>query len=217
MLYLFSAGGAIVWLILLAGILGLVVFLERAYCLHRARIKTEDFLRGVFNILRKNNIQEAVAICEETPGPTSYIVKTAILHRGESREIIREEIEKAGTVEISRMERRLVVVATVAQIAPLLGLLGTVIGMVESLLFLQQQAALVHSADIMKGMMHALAATAAGLFVTIPAQVGFNMLVIKIDRIVLDMEQAGSEMTSFLCGGGSEIEEKMADVERKTL
>lgn len=216
MVEMIFGGGPIVWIILAAGILGLIVFMERAFYLHRARIRSEDFLRGIFNILRKKNTQEAITICEETPGPVAYLVKTAILHRDENREMIRQAVESAGVAEISRMERRLVVVATVAQIAPLLGLLGTVIGMVESVMFMQQQAILVHSGDILGGILRALMATAAGLFVAIPSHVAFNLLVVKIDRIVLDMERAGAEITAFLTGSGSELEESADYAERKT-
>ncbi|MBL7076311.1 MAG: MotA/TolQ/ExbB proton channel family protein [Kiritimatiellae bacterium] len=198
MIELLSQGGSVLWIIVVCGLVALVVFIERSLHLHRARIRFEDFLKGIFNILRRRNIEEALAICEETPGPVAYIVRIAILHRSADREEMRTAIQDAGAAEISRLERRLVVVATVAQIAPLLGLLGTVLGLVSCLLGLYTSAPLVQSADIFGGVMRALLTTGAGLMVAIPCYVAFNLLVLKIDRLVLDMEMASSEIVSFL-------------------
>lgn len=194
-------GGPIMWIIAGCGVAALFVFVERSLHLHRARIKADDFLKGIFNIVRRENITEAITICEETPGPVAYLVKTAILHRQDEKEAIRAAVADASHAEISRMERRLVVLATVGQIAPLLGLLGTVLGMLQSLLAMQHDAPLVHAADVMGGLRQALLTTAAGLSVAIPCYAAFNLLVIKIDRIVLDMERAASETIAFLKGG----------------
>jgi len=196
--YLFHQGGIVLWLIVMLGLAALAVYLERALHLHRARIKSEDFLKGIVNILRRQNITEALTICEETPGPVAYIVKTAILHRNDSREGLRSAVDDASLAEISRMERRLVFIATVAQVAPLLGLLGTVLGMLEAVMVVQQQGPLVQSADILGGLLKALVNTAAGLAVAIPCYAAFNLLVVRIDSIVLDMERAASEIIAFL-------------------
>ena len=109
------------------------------------------------------------------------------------------------------MERRLVVVATVAQIAPLLGLLGTVIGMVETLMVMRPHGELVQSLDVMDGMIRALITTAAGLIVAIPCHVSFNLLVVKIDRIVLDMERAASDIVAYLSGANLAQKEFVLD------
>jgi biopolymer transport protein ExbB len=206
MFSILKLGGPMVWICLACGLVAFVVFIERALHLHRARIRSEDFLKGIFNILRRGNDKEALTICEETPGPVAYLVKTAILHRQDPQKTIREAVEDVSLSEISRMERRLVVIATVAQIAPLLGLLGTVLGMAEMLIVLQQQGGLIQSADLVRPLMEALMATAAGLTVAIPCYVAFNMLVVKIDRIVLDMERTKSEIVAFLIGPVKEAE-----------
>ena len=206
MFNLLRIGGPVLWICLACGVVAFGVFIERTLHLHRARIKSEDFLRGIFNILRRGNVKEALTICEETPGPVAYLVKTAILHRPDPQKTIREAVEDVGRSEISRMERRLVVIATVAQIAPLLGLLGTVLGLVEMLIVLQPQGALIQSADLLRPLLKALIATAGGLTVAIPCYVAFNMLVVKIDRIVLDMERAKSEIVAFLTGAAKEAD-----------
>ena len=201
---LLGAGGAVLWLIIGAGLLAMGVFLERTLHLHRARIRSDDFLKGIFTVLGRRSKAEALSICEETPGPVAYVVKTAILHRDDDKETLRRVVSEASAAEVSRMERRLVVVASVAQIAPLLGLLGTVISMIDSLLVMQAQAPLVHSGDLLTGLLGALVTTAAGLMVAIPCYAAFHLLVVKIDRIVLDMERASSEIVAYLAGAGRE-------------
>jgi biopolymer transport protein ExbB len=198
--WLLFQGGPTLWVILGCGVFAFGVFIERALHLHRVRIKAEDFLIGIINILRRRNVKEALTICEETPGPVARVVRTAILHRYNDRHAMREAVDDASLAEVSRMERRLVVVSTVAQIAPLLGLLGTVLAMVEALSVMMRQVPLVQTGDVMGGLMRALLVTAAGLTVAIPCYIGFNLLVIKIDRIVLDMEKAASEIVAFLSG-----------------
>jgi biopolymer transport protein ExbB len=202
-----TQGGAILWLILASGAIAMGVFVERSLHLHRARIRWDDFLNGIFNILRRRNVTEALAICDDTPGPVARVVRTAILHRNDAKPQIETAVRDASMVEIARMERRLVVVATVAQVAPLMGLLGTVIGMVDCLLAIQRQAPLVQVADVSGGLMRALIATGAGLMVAIPSYAAFNWLLVKIDRLVLDMEQAGNEIVAFLTGSNPTAKE----------
>jgi biopolymer transport protein ExbB len=195
-----SLGGPVIWVITALGFLAFGVFIERALSLHRARIRSTDFLKGVMNILARDNITEAITICEDTPGPVAYIVRTAIQHRHAHKNDLIRTLGEASEAEISRMERRLVVIATVAQMAPMLGLLGTVLGMVDGFLVLRAQAPWVQSSQLMDCMLRALTTTAAGLMVAIPCYAAFNLLVIKIDRIVLDMERSSTEMVAFLTG-----------------
>ena len=202
-----ALGGPVIWIILAIGLLAFAVFIERALSLHRARIRAEDFIKGVMNILSRGNIAEALSICEDTPGPVAHIVKTAIQHRNAEKEDLLRTLEDASQAEISRMERRLVVIASVAQIAPMLGLLGTVLGMMNGFLVMRAQAPLIHSGHLMESILTALTTTAAGLMVAIPCYAEFNLLVIKIDRIVVDMERSRTEIVAFLMGlrdgGGS--------------
>jgi len=208
MLGFIEQGGPILWVIFGCGVVAFGVFVERALHLHRARIRTEDFLKGIFNILRRGNIAESLSICDDTPGPVAHIVRTAILHREDPSEAVRSAVADASIAEVSRMERRLVVVATVAQISPLLGLLGTVLGMAETIMIMKGQGALIHLVDVSDGLIRALITTAAGLTVAIPCYVAFNLLVIKIDRIVLDMERAASEIVAFLTTSNGNPEAK---------
>lgn len=200
MLSILLQGGPIVGFIAAVGLVAFLVFCERVLHLHRARIRADDFLKGICTNLRHGNVQEAISICEDTPGPVAYLVKTAILHRGSDRDTLRSAIDNAGRSEISRMERRLVVIASSAQIAPLLGLLGTIVGLIRALLTMQERGPLVHSGDVAGWVMQALVTTAVGLTVAIPCYGVYNFLVNRIEKIVLDMERSGSEILAFLTG-----------------
>ena len=128
---LLTNGGAVIWLILIAAAVALVTFVERVLYCHRSQINSTEFLNGVRNVLKRDNVVEAISICDATPGPVARLVKTAILNRDKSRERVREAVEEAGLTEVPLLEERLNLIATIAQIAPLLGLFGTVIGFME--------------------------------------------------------------------------------------
>ena len=200
MFTLIQKGGPMMWLILAGSIVAAVVFLKKLLDLHRAQIKWADFLKGIYNILARRNVVEAVSICEETPGPVASIVRAAILHHDEDKESIQRAIEEAGLAEIPRLERNLTMLATLAQVMPMMGLLGTVLGMMRVLLTFQEKSPLVHSGDLMGGMWQALISTAASLAVAIPIYAGYNLLVGRVESIVLDMERASVEILAFLSG-----------------
>src|SRR5579871_2577618 len=125
---LLTHGGTVLYLILLVSAVALVVFIERLLHCHRAQINSTEFLNGVRTVLKRDNIVEALSICDATPGPVARLVKTAILNRDHGRERVRESLEEAGLVEVPRLEEKLNLLATIAQLAPLMGLLGTVLG-----------------------------------------------------------------------------------------
>lgn len=193
-----QSGGPVLWLILAFGAIALVVFLERSLQLHRDRIDSTDFLQGIFNALRRGNDREALALCEETPGPVARLASIAIRRRGDPRDRLLQELDQAGAAEIARMERRLAFLSLIAQASPLLGLLGTALGILRSLLAWRAALPLAAPAGIADGLVAAALTTAAGLAVALPCYLGFNVLVVKIDRLVLDMRDACSECVWFL-------------------
>src|SRR6187399_2218030 len=131
-------GGTMLWFILLVSAVAVAVFFERYLHCHRAQINSTEFLNGVRTVLKRDNVVEAVSICDATPGPVARLVKTAILNRDNGRERIREALEEAGLAEVPRLEEKLNLVATIAQIAPLLGLLGTVLGFIQTFMKMQE-------------------------------------------------------------------------------
>src|SRR5712672_3636562 len=128
---LLSNGGPMAWLLLMLSAVVIVVFVERLLHYHRAQINSTEFLNGVRNVLRRENVVEALSICDATPGPVARLVKVAILHRERGQEGMREALEEAGLIEVPPLEDKLNLLATIAQISPLMGLLGTVLGFIE--------------------------------------------------------------------------------------
>jgi len=202
---LITTEGLALWLILLASAVAVVVFIERFLHCHRAQINSTEFLNGVRNVLRRNNVVEAIAICDATHGPVARLVKTAILNRDHGRERIREAIEEAGLVEVPRLEEKLNLLATIAQLAPLLGLFGTVLGMMQTFSKVQDYGLAAHIGDLSSGVNTALIYSAAGLAVAIPVHAAYNYLVSRVNSIVLDMERAATEIVNIVTdnGGGT--------------
>jgi biopolymer transport protein ExbB len=198
---LIANGGPVIWLILIAAAIAIVVFIERVLHCHRAQINSAEFLNGVRNVLKRDNVVEAISICDATPGPVARIVKAAILNRDKGRDRVREAVEEAGLTEVPLLEEKLNLLATIAQIAPLLGLLGTILGFIHTFQQLQTDGLYAHiSGDnsLSSGIWESLICAAAGIAVAIPAHAGYNYLVSRINKIVLDMERAASEIVNIV-------------------
>jgi biopolymer transport protein ExbB len=205
---LLANGGPVIWLILIAAATAAVVFVERALFCHSSQINSAEFLNGVRTVLKRGNIVEAISICDATPGPVARLVKAAILNRDHGRERVREAVEEAGLTEVPRLEEKLNLLATIAQIAPLLGLFGTVIGFIHVFMTLQHEGAYAtisggdHS--LAAGVWESLICAAAGIGVAIPAHAGYNYLVSRVNKIVLDMERAAAEIVNVVTENGNE-------------
>lgn len=196
-----SHGGPILWLLLIASGVGIVTFIERALYVHRARINATEFLNGVRNVLKRDNVVEALSICDATPGPVARLVKVAILNREAGRERVQEALEEAGLLEVPRLEAKLNLLATLAQIAPLLGLLGTALGFMQIFGQIEQAGLYAQIGQLSKGVWQALTCTAAGLAVAIPTYAGYNYLVSRVNEVVLDMERAATEIVHVVAAG----------------
>ena len=192
-----------IWLILIAAATAFVVFVERALFCHRSQINSAEFLNGVRTVLKRDNVVEAVSICDATPGPVARIVKTAILNRDKGRERVREAVEEAGLVEVPQLEEHLNLLATIAQIAPLMGLLGTILGFIDVFRQLQVGRPLREHPGLSGGIWQALICAAAGIAVAIPAHAGYNYLVSRVNKIVLDMERAAGEIVNIVTENGN--------------
>jgi biopolymer transport protein ExbB len=191
-------GGPMMYLLLLVSAVAVVVFVERLLHYHRAQINSSEFLNGVRNVLKRDNVVEAISICDATPGPVARLVKVAILNRETGREGVREALEEAGLLEVPRLEDKLNLLATIAQIAPIMGLLGTVLGFMTVFSDLQAQGLNAHSPRLAGGVWEALVCTAFGLAIAIPSYAGYNYLVSRVNSIVLDMEKASTEILNIV-------------------
>src|SRR3954468_6184086 len=195
---LLAKGGLMMWLLLATSAVAIAIFVERVLHYHRAQINTAEFLAGVRTVLKRDNIVEALSICDATPGPVARLVKTTILNRERGREGVREALEEAGLVEVPRLEEKLNVLATIAQIAPLMGFLGTVLGFIRVFIKLQEAGLNSTSAQLSEGVWQALICTAAGLAIAIPGYAGYNYLVSRVNAIVLDMEKVSAEILNLV-------------------
>jgi biopolymer transport protein ExbB len=191
-------GGPMMYLLLLVSSVALVVFIERLLHYHRAQINSAEFLNGVRNVLKRDNVVEAISICDATPGPVARLVKVAVLNRENGRDGIRESLEEAGLLEVPRLEDKLNLLATIAQIAPIMGLLGTVLGFIEVFRSIQAQGLNAQNATLAGGIWEALICTAFGLAIAIPSYAGYNYLVSRVNSIVLDMEKASTEILNIM-------------------
>ncbi len=199
---LVTNGGPVIWLILAASAVAVVVFIQRVLHYHRAQINSMEFLNGVRNVLKRENVVEALSICDATPGPVARLVKVAILNREKGRERVREALEEAGLVEVPPLEDKLNLLATIAQITPLMGLLGTMLGFIKIFTTLQNSQTLANLQDLSGGVWEALICTAAGLAVAIPCYAAYNYLVSRVNAIVLDMEKAATEIVNIVADTG---------------
>lgn len=198
MLNIIYEGGVLMFPIMAVSIVALAITIERFWTLRRATIDTREFMDAMRTVLRQNRVQEAIAICDETDAPVARIMKAGILKHNRSKEDIREAIEDAGHLEIPRLERYMSALATCANIAPLLGLLGTVQGMIKAFEQIQHKQGQVNPSDLAEGIGNALITTAAGLTVAIPALVVYNYFVTRVENMILEMEISSSELVELL-------------------
>lgn len=189
-------GGPVMYPLLVVSLIGFVIFIERTLFLHKGQIGTEDFLGGIKNLVRKKRLVEALALCEDTPGPLARIVKSALLHYSESKEVIHSAIEGAAIVEIPVLERRIGTIATLARVAPLLGFLGTLISALQALYFLE--AASADSGEFSRLLAEALITSATGLAIGVMAILAHHFLLGRVRALVHDFEWVGHEIFEFL-------------------
>ncbi len=198
---LFLSGGPVMWPIFLASVFAFAIIGEKFWHLHKIKIDTQDFLNEIFNKIKRHEIKETLQFCDNTKSPVARILKAGILKYDRPRPQIIEAIEDVSLYEVPKLEKNLPMLATIGHIAPLLGLLGTVTGMVRCFQLVQAKAATLHPispGDLAGGIWEALLTTVAGLVVAIPTYVAYNYLVSRINNFVLEMEKASTELVNFL-------------------
>lgn len=194
----FAKGGPVMWLLLVLGLVAAVIFIERALFLHRGQIRSTEFLSGIKNLLQKSRLMEALTLCEETPGPVAKVVKAGLRQAADEEQAMRFAVQEAALVEIPVLERRISALAAIAQMAPLLGLLGTLLGMIRTFWLFNQGGNYATPAVLAGGMWESLLTAAAGLAVAIPTHLARHFLSGRVRSLVQDMEWAGSELMRFL-------------------
>lgn len=191
-------GGPIVGVILAASVLALAAFLERIIRFHQAHIDADRFLREIEAFLREKNLGAALRHCDLCDSPVARIVKIGISHLREPRERLRGKLEEASLIEVPELEKHVGILAVVAQVSTLLGLLGTVTGMVKTFQAIARKGAgVVDPALLAGGIWEALITTVVGLMVAIPVLVAYRYLEYFLNRIKFDMERAVQAVLNF--------------------
>ena len=186
------------WVLLVLALVGVMLFIERTLFLHRGQIPAKAFVDGIKNTLAKRRLLEALTLCEETPGPVAVVVKAALRHANDSAEAMRFHVQEAAVVELPALERRIGSIAAIAQVAPLVGLLGTILGMISTFFAFEQSGNYAMASALSAGMWQALLATAGSLMLAIPAHLAYHFLTGRVRAIVRDIEWSGNEIMKYL-------------------
>ena len=198
MLEILQKGGPLMWIILLCSVVALGVFFERLLYLHRVSIRIGELLGGLSLLLQRDNIPEALQECSVTPGPVARVLQAALQHPQADRMELKEITTDTGLLELPKLERNLSILSMLAYITPLIGLLGTVLGLLDAFLVISAHGGYATAAEIAKGVFESLLTTAAGLAVAIPAFLAYSYLSSRVSDLIHDMERAGIEIIQLL-------------------
>ncbi len=211
---IYLKGGLIMWPILLCSILGLAVVIDRYIVIRKAKINIPAFMVRIRGMIKKNDISGAISYCMEEKSPVANIVRKGLKKYRLGHERVKEAIENAGRQEISKLEKGLSVLASIAGIAPLLGFLGTVTGMISAFMTIQDLAGSANPSDLAGGIWEALITTAFGLIVGIPALALYNYFLSAVKKLVGDMETVANDVVDIVhdtsgSGSTSSVEEEI--------
>lgn len=198
MLEFFQKGGPLMWLLLLGSVIAVGVFLERFFFFHRASIRVGELLRGLSNLLALGNVAEALQECAAAPGPAARVMRAVLLKHDLPRADLRDIAQDAGQLEVPKLERNLGILLAVVYLAPLVGLLGTVVGLVDAFTAIRAEGGYATATEIGAGVYQSLLTTAGGLAICIPALLAYLFLSARVNGLIHDMERAGIEIVNLL-------------------
>ena len=197
MVDLFIKGGNFMYPLLVMLFFGVVVMIERFYTLFKARIKAKEFMVELQDALKQNGPEGAAELCSNTRGPVATVLHAGLLRLDRGIEHVEKSIEESGAIEMAFLERGLVWLSTVANLAPLVGFLGTVSGMIRAFNDIAA-AGDVDPSVVAGGISEALITTASGLVVAIPVQAAYNFFLSKIDKIIIDLQESSNQFVDDL-------------------
>ncbi|MBA7479101.1 MAG: MotA/TolQ/ExbB proton channel family protein [Spirochaeta sp.] len=200
MLELLQKGGIIMGFIILLSLIAAVIIIERLIYFRRIRVDEETLINRLKTTLQKGYHDEAISICESNPAPITNLMRVGIEYRQFPKREIREAILDAANLEIPKLERYLSALGTIAHIAPLLGLLGTVTGNIRAFGVLGSFGSVGDPGLLAKGISEALLTTAAGIIVSLPAISFYNYLVNKVNHMIIRLENRVNDMVLLLKG-----------------
>jgi biopolymer transport protein ExbB len=197
MINLWNDGGWMMWPIGLSAVVGLIVIVWKLFDLSTKGARTKKFLRQVDELIAQRKIEEALRLSRDSNTPAGRILAAGLERHTEGTDRVMKAIENVGLIELASLESGLVWLATVSNVAPLMGFLGTVIGMIEAFQAIEA-AGEVEATLVAGGIKVALITTAAGLVIAIPVNIMHNYFVTRIDRLVLDMEESAQKMVDTI-------------------
>ncbi|MEZ5406289.1 MAG: MotA/TolQ/ExbB proton channel family protein [Verrucomicrobiia bacterium] len=215
MFELIQRGGFLMWPILIASAIALTIFFERWLFFRRQDLKAEEFLAGIVNLVQRRQYQEALDRCEEAYGPVAQVVHAAIKHHNLPKSELREIVQEVAQLQMPRLEQHLSTLATLGYLTPLIGLLGTITGMISVFMTMQAKSGTATAGDLSGGIWEALLTAAAGLCVAIPTYAAYNFLVTRLNHFMRDMERAGIEIVQALSEKGIRSEEEIQKQNRE--
>jgi len=195
---IFLNGGLVMWPILFCSIVALAVVIDRFLALRRAKINLPAFLVRIRGFIKNKDMNGAASFCLREKSPIANMVRKGLKKFGMGHERVKEAIENAGRQEVSKLEKGLSILATVAGVAPLLGFLGTVTGMIQAFMRIEDLAGAASPSDLAGGIWEALLTTAFGLIVGIPAYVAYNYFLSWVTKFVADMETVANDVVDTM-------------------
>lgn len=194
-----SSGNVLLLVIIACSIISFTIFIERFMLLRRSEIDTNQFILGIRKAVKEGDLVAAIQLCEQTGGTISAIIKAGLLKHNREKEQMESAMEIAGMLEISKLEKNAKILSIIAYIAPLIGLLGTVLGFIQAFSEMRLSGLVDISATrIGEAMEYALVTTAAGLVVAIPSVLAYNYLVSRIESFVLEIQTTSAEIIDLL-------------------
>ena len=190
-------GGVFIYPIIICSIISLTIFMEKIWSLKRNRVIPATFLDTIERVLKKEDIAEALKLCGENSSSISRIFSAGIKNYGKRREIIKERIEEVGRREAVVLGRYVEALATIASVSTLLGLLGTIAGMIKIFSVISLQS-VVNPSTLAGGISEALYTTAAGLTVAIPTLIFYRYLSSKSNSLIVEMEECSAQMVELI-------------------
>ncbi len=199
-----AKGGWLMWPLMACSIVSLAIIIERfLFFASFKKYNSQKIIEKILKCFSEGNIKEAISLCEKNPYYLTNIIKAGIYHYNYPKGVIKEAMENSSLYEIPKLEKNLNFLSTLAHVSPLIGLLGTVVGLVKSFYAIEQKAVtagMINPSDIAGGIWEALLTTVAGLCIAIISYLAYNYFVHKVNMYVLEAERASTELLEVTSG-----------------
>ncbi len=206
LLELFLKGGMVMWPILVCSLITVAVIVEKYILLMQSKVDPKQLMTKIRSALSRNDMVSAVDACNKVKAPVANILKHGVLNYKYGAQAVKEAVELAGKEEVFHLEKRLSVLANMAGVAPMLGFLGTVTGMIAAFQTIESLGGNVNPSVLAGGIWEAMLTTAFGLVVGIPALYFYNFFVAKVNRFVFEIENSAEEFLNLIKTGQIEDE-----------